>query len=152
MRWTEEELKDYERRKGQPSRFALGLQASAARTVLAVPAAQEQRRTSEPNKTESEAAAIYIEPRKLSGEVRRYRAHAMTLLLADRLRYTPDWVIWLPDGRLEFMEVKGGHVYDDSLAKFKMAVEQFPEHTFYWAQKFKLKQGGWKLVKHPARF
>lgn len=32
------------------------------------------------------------------------------------------------------------------LAKFKMAVEQFPEHTFYWAQKFKAKQGGWKLV------
>lgn len=111
----------------------------------------EATRPSEPNKTELEAAAIYIEPRRLVGEVRRYRAHGMTLLLADRLRYTPDWVIWLPDGRIEFMEVKGGHIHDDALAKFKMAVEQFPEHTFYWAQKLKAKQGGWKLVRHPAR-
>lgn len=114
-------------------------------------ASTEVRRTSEPNPTEREAAAIYIEPRRLAGEVRRYRAHAVTLLLADRLRYTPDWVIWLPDGRVEYLEVKGGHVHDDARAKFKMAVEQFPEHTFYWAQKLRIKEGGWKLVKYPAR-
>lgn len=115
------------------------------------PDVKEQTRPSEPNKTEREAGAIYIEPRRLAGEVRRYRAHATTLLLADRLRYTPDWTIWLPDCRVEYMEVKGGHVRDDALAKFKMVVEQFPEHTFWWAQKLRANQGGWKLVKYPAR-
>lgn len=163
MNWTEQEYADYlKRQRVKPKQTMTGLGRNRMLELLAEEhgGTKVQTRPSEPNKTEREAAAIYIEPRRLTGEVRRYRAHAITLLLADRLRYTPDWVIWLPGGLLEFMEVKGQgmnkktgrpHVEDDAVAKFKMAVEQFPEHTFWWAHKLPAKAGGWKLVRHPAR-
>lgn len=73
------------------------------------------------------------------GRGRQY-AQAITLKLANGLRYTPDWAI--PTERL-FIEVKGPHAWDDSIAKLKSAAHEHPWATFWlvWRNK---ETGAWK--------
>jgi len=61
------------------------------------------------------------------GRGRQY-PQAITLKLANGLRYTPDWAI--PSERL-FVEVKGKHAWDDSIAKLKSAAHEHPWATFW---------------------
>jgi hypothetical protein len=49
---------------------------------------------------------------------------------ADRTWYTPDFKVLYPDGRQEFVEVKGGYIWEDGLLKFKIARSQFPEYAW----------------------
>jgi len=35
-----------------------------------------------------------------------------------------------PDGGQELIEVKGGHIWEDRLLKFKIARSQFPEYSW----------------------
>lgn len=70
------------------------------------------------------------------------RYEAYTLKLADGVRYTPDWSVEHPDGRLEFFEIKGAFVFSRSLVKPKAAAELFPQR-FTVAQKLKT---GWEIT------
>ncbi len=64
----------------------------------------------------------------------------MTLRLANGLRYTPDFMLIMPDGSIVFVEVKG-YWRDDARAKVKMVADQFPWWTFVATRR--RKGGGW---------
>lgn len=86
------------------------------------------------NKTE-EAYAAHLEKRKLAGEISDYKYEAYTLKLAKDTRYTPDFMVLLPDGTMEFHEVKG-YWQDDAKVKIKVAARLFP-HVFLAVRKVK---------------
>jgi hypothetical protein len=54
--------------------------------------------------------------------------HGLTLRLANGLKYTPDFVCH--GDRIQCVEVKGKHAWDDSIAKLKMAATAWPEFDF----------------------
>lgn len=66
-----------------------------------------------------------LELRKIAGEILWYSFEGMTLRLADRTTYTPDFVVMLADRTLEMHEVKGFWT-DDAKVKIKVAAEKFP--------------------------
>ena len=78
------------------------------------------------NKTEARYARDVLEPRRLVGEIREYGFQVEGLWLADGLYYYPDFRVITADWRVEFHEVKGGFVREDSWIKFKMAVRGHP--------------------------
>ncbi|WP_455387587.1 DUF1064 domain-containing protein [Petrachloros mirabilis] len=59
------------------------------------------------------------------------------------VRYTPDFVLWLPDKRIRCVEVKG-YEREAAIARYKMAVEKYP--LFEWEMVEK-KQGGWTVIR-----
>lgn len=86
------------------------------------------------NKTE-EAYAAHLHQRKLAGEIADYKFESYTLKLADNCRYTPDFMVLMPDGTMQFHEVKG-FWFDDAKVKIKVAARQFP-HIFLAVRKVK---------------
>ncbi len=110
------------------------------------------------NKTEAEFA-LMLEAQKRAGEILRYEFEGITLRWAD-MRYTPDFVVFYRAfdvrkriGTLEEMkedrettsikliEVKGGHIWDRDIVRFKGARAYWPEFSFEMIQKTKQ---GWK--------
>ncbi|WP_205189151.1 DUF1064 domain-containing protein, partial [Burkholderia sp. LMG 13014] len=95
-------------------------------------------------KTEAEYAGM-LEARRLRGEVAWWRYEAITLKLADNTRYTPDFLVLLPDGALEIHETKGGYIREDGWLKLKVAAALFP-FRFFLCQKAAKKDGGeWSI-------
>ncbi len=97
------------------------------------------------NKTEAEYAEV-LNSRVLLGDVLGWEFEALTFKLAGDLRYTPDFLVWHADGRLELVDSKGGGPIDPkSLVKIKVAAEKFPLFLFSMEQKLAKKHGGgWK--------
>jgi len=95
----------------------------------------------EMNKTESEFALI-LEARRRAGEIYQWRFESIKLKLADNCWYTPDFFIER-EARLIFIEIKGGHIWDDSKVKFKTAKEIHRWADFEMYQKTKT---GWKKI------
>ena len=62
---------------------------------------------------------------KMAGKILWYSFEGITLRLADRTTYTPDFVVMLANGELEMHEVKGFWT-DDAKVKVKVAAEKFP--------------------------
>jgi len=96
----------------------------------------------EMNGTERSYAAL-LESRRLAGEIVDYWFERLTFKLADDCRYTPDFIVMMPDGELQAHEVKG-FFREDALIKIKVAAQQFP---FTFIAVFKLSKrdgGGWK--------
>jgi hypothetical protein len=113
--------------------------ASAPKQTGTGKAAQKKpRRAQEPNRTEREYEAMLYSQYPYA----KIKWEAYTLRLADRCRYTPDWAVVHPDGRVEFHEVKGAYVFPKSLVKPRLAAVQFPQHLFILAQKLK---SGWEI-------
>lgn len=83
-----------------------------------------------------------LEARKRAGEFDKITFEGVTLRLAERLRYTPDWFCerWENINRPVFFEVKGAWIDGDSIPKFKMAREQHKWADFELWQK---KAGQW---------
>ena len=73
------------------------------------------------NKTET-AYRDHLRALKAAGEVLDFRFEAITLKLAQDLRYTPDFFVLKPDGSIEFHEVKGSRAIfrDDAKAKLSL--------------------------------
>jgi hypothetical protein len=69
--------------------------------------------------------AAELEKRRTLGEVSWYSFEAITLKLADRCRYTPDFAVMLANGDLEMHECKG-FMRDDARVKLRTAAEKFP--------------------------
>lgn len=94
------------------------------------------------NKTEA-AYAAHLELRKLAGEVAWYGFEAVKLRLADRTFYTPDFMVMLSDGLIEFHETKAtwstgkAGFKDDARVKVKVAAKQFPMFRFVVVNKVK---------------
>lgn len=82
-------------------------------------------------------------------EVEEFRFEGMVLRLAERTRYTPDFMVLLSDGTIEFHEVKGSWRapgQEDSRVKIKVAAEMFPWFVFRSVVAKKLAKkfgGGW---------
>ncbi len=76
------------------------------------------------NKTEAAYSGV-LEALKQSGEVLWWAFEGMTFKLAEGSRYTPDFNVMYPDGRMEMHEVKGRWI-DDAKTKIKVAAEKFP--------------------------
>ncbi|MDR3353374.1 MAG: hypothetical protein LBO00_10330 [Zoogloeaceae bacterium] len=67
------------------------------------------------------------------------------LKLADNTRYTPDFLVLLPDGVLEIHETKDGYIREDGWLKLKVAAGMFP-FRFFLCQKATKKDGGeWSI-------
>lgn len=85
------------------------------------------------NKTEVRYA-LRLEARRAAGEIVEFAFEAITLRLADGVRYTPDFLVVYGDHVLGLEEVKGAYVREDARIKFRVAVEQFPWFRWRWAQ------------------
>lgn len=95
-----------------------------------------RRKAKEPNKTETEFGMhLYLQCKQ------QPRFEAVKLRIGDNCYYTPDWMVPRDGEKPIFYEVKGGHVWDDSIVKFKAAVEIHGS----WAdfQLHQKKKGSW---------
>jgi hypothetical protein len=81
------------------------------------------------------AFAERLEGLRVAGDLRAWEFEPVALLLAPKLRYTPDFFCWWADGHIECAEVKG-FWRDDARAKVKMAAALYPQFWFV----------GWKHV------
>lgn len=82
------------------------------------------------NGTEAKYAEL-LNLRKLAGEVILWHFEAMKFKIAEQCLYVPDFAVWLADGTMELIDVKGGIIADDALVKIKAAADKFPQFT--WA-------------------
>ncbi len=99
------------------------------------------------NKTETEFSLI-LEADRVDGEIRRWEYEGITLRWAD-MKYTPDFLVTIGTDfyiagrqivRFKLIEVKGGHIWDRDIVRFKGARAYWPEFTFEMWQK---KKGLW---------
>ena len=109
--------------------------------------AKGRLKAGERNKTEARYEA-YLEMQKRAGRIIRYDFEAVTLKLAKDTRYTPDFMVMLPDGTIEFHEVKGAWAIfqDDAKVKIKVASAMFP-FRFLAVAPIPVKNGGGWDVK-----
>lgn len=88
-----------------------------------------------------------LERKKNAGEIAWFGYEAMTFKLADDVRYTPDFMVMLPDGRLQAQECKGSFWPDKNKQKFKVAREQLWFLDFVVVRRDALKRGGaWRVT------
>ena len=143
IRWTPEQLEAHQARRAALEAIKLP-QAPTVESLTAVVAKGTQRALGM-NKTEAEYADA-LEARKARGEIVWWRYEAITLKLADNTRYTPDFLLMLPDGELQVHETKGGFIREDGWQKLKIAAGLFP-FRFFLCQKRAKKDGGDWLIK-----
>jgi hypothetical protein len=83
------------------------------------------------NKTES-AYAEHLKASQIAGEVEAWWFEGIGLKVAPNCHYYPDFLVLLPDGRLEVHEVKARaangsyRAEDDARVKLKVCAEKFP--------------------------
>jgi hypothetical protein len=83
--------------------------------------------------------AMELDAVKASGEIVEWAYEAVTFRLTEAtivngkktlaIRYTPDFVCWLPDGRMRCIEVKGFRRTKD-INRFKLAKDKFRHIEF----------------------
>lgn len=142
LRWSEEQLAAHLRRAPAPE--AVPAQPAAKPLPVAVGTVEPPELNPAMNKTEAEYAGM-LEARRLRGEVAWWRYEAITLKLADNTRYTPDFLVMLPDGVLEIHETKGGFIREDGWLKLKVAAALFPFRFFLCQKASKKDGGGWSI-------
>lgn len=103
----------------------------------------QPKRDGSMNKLEAKYAE-QLEMRRRVGRIARWDFEPCKLRLADRTYYTPDFRVLLPDGLIEFHEVKGTWIGGEhNRVKLKVAAEQHP-YTFVCVMaKSKREGGGW---------
>lgn len=80
------------------------------------------------NKTEA-AYADALEQLRQVGQIQAWRFEAVTFVLGDDCRYTPDFLLIHCDRTIEFREVKG-FWRDDARVKIRIAASLFPWFRF----------------------
>jgi hypothetical protein len=105
------------------------------------------------NRTETKYAA-FLWGEQIAGRVLWYLFEGITLKLAEKLRFTPDFAVLRSDGLIELVDCKGrtnvtrtsgervekAYAQDDSRQKAKMAASLFP---FVIVTVFQSKTGEW---------
>ena len=79
---------------------------------------------------------------RLEGKVSAFMYEAVTLRLADRTSYNPDFFLVMPDGTIEIHETKG-FMRDDAAVKIKVAAKMFPWFTF---KLVRYNRGTWEIT------
>jgi hypothetical protein len=133
LHWTQQQYDDYLRRHNLPPRTPEVIQHPEV--IL--------RHAKGPNKTEAEYGRI-LEAMKQRGEIIRYEFEGLTFRWLD-MRYTPDWIVIYSsaDARhhcFKAIEIKGAHIFDRDIVRFKGARALWPEIQFEMHQK---KEGSW---------
>jgi len=129
----------------------LGAEPNAPRRTIASPPPVKRTKSAEDrlNKTERQLLLMlragYLADQY--GPYQTIRIQAITLLLANDCRYTPDFAT-VAGNRLTLWECKGPHCWEDSWVKFKAAAALFPELRFVWAQRDK--GGEWHVKEVGA--
>lgn len=102
------------------------------------------RRTSgEMNKTEA-LYASHLDKLQAAGDIAAWWFEVVTFRIAPDCRYTPDFLVMMPDGIIEVHEVKG-FWEDDALVKIKVAAQMFPFRFVAIHSVAKKDGGGWKV-------
>lgn len=96
------------------------------------------------NRTEA-AYAARLDVLKVAGEVAEWWYEGITLKLGADCRYTPDFLVMLPDLTLEVHETKG-FMRDDALVKLRVAAGMFP----FRVRLVRLVRGAW-IVRDFSR-
>ena len=105
-----------------------------------------------------EAYAWWLTKEKQEGRIRDWYFERMTLCLttgrgghaARRMNYTPDFHVVMLGGQIRCVEIKGPYIREDSVIKFKMAAELFPD--FEWQMIQIRGDGTAKVLRNiPAR-
>lgn len=71
-----------------------------------------------------------------NGEIASVEYEPVTFKLAPRTTYTPDFLIVMPDGKIQIHEVKG-FAREDAIVKFKVAAAKNPWAVFVMIRKVK---------------
>lgn len=108
--------------------------------------AKGRMKSGEMNETEKKYEREILKPMLLSGGILWYKFESITFTIAEckkGCRYTPDFIIMLPDGSLEAHEVKGCKAVfrDDARVKCKVFAEQYPIPLTVC---YPVRHGGWE--------
>lgn len=136
MRLTEEQYADLMRKRPQ-ARESVSPRAEREPTGRQVAAANEKPASGPKFKSKAEARyAQILEAQVRCGQIRSWRYEAVTLVLADGVRYTPDFLLHENDGRMTLVEVKG-HMREAARVRLRVAVEMYPAFGWFllWAKK-----------------
>ncbi len=90
------------------------------------------------NQTERKYA-LYLTTLQRSGQILRWDFEAEKLRLAEKTFYSPDFRVIMPDGTIQFHEVKG-FWRDDARVKIKVAAYS---HPYKFIAVSATKKGGW---------
>ena len=82
---------------------------------------------------------------KLAGEIRGWTPQPQKLKLAYRTTYTPDFLVSMNDGSIEYHETKG-YMRDDAAVKLKVAARLYPQFMF---RLVKDSRNGWVIKEVP---
>lgn len=136
MRLTEEQFADLMRKRPQ-ARESVSPRADREPTGRQVAARAENAPTGPKFKSKAEARyAQILEAQVRCGQIRSWRYEAVSLTLADGVRYRPDFLIHENDGRMTLVEVKG-HMREAARVRLTIAVEMYPAFGWFllWARK-----------------
>jgi hypothetical protein len=103
------------------------------------------------NGTEA-AYALVLEERRRLGLIREWSYESEKLTIAYRCKYVVDFRLVMPDGSIEYHEIKGskrnGRFYtrDKGLIKIKVAATRYSDRRFYIVWKVK---GEWRQELVP---
>ena len=134
---TSAEFEAFQRRISQPKRVPSTGQPGRPKTSMKHRITKDEQGL---NKTE---AAYYEHLKKDPGNV-WIGVEPFSLKLADKCRYTPDFVVLRADGKLVAHEVKG-FFREDSKIKLKVAARLFSWIEFRLAFKDKSLPTGWRI-------
>lgn len=111
------------------------------------------RKRAKGDKTEWEEAWETMLRKRQGIDVDFYLFERVKLKLADNTFYTPDFMVGLVDGTIEFHEVKGSWKMpgqDDSKVKIKVAAVQFDWAVFRSVELKRIAKkngGGWEVTE-----
>lgn len=97
-----------------------------------------------PNKTETRFAQYVLDPLVYEGVIETYVYEPFALIMAKRLRYTPDFVVREAGGAISIYEVKGPHIWEDARVKYYMAREMYG-HLFKFSA-YQWKDREWREI------
>ena len=124
---------------------ALGLRDEqiARCTYRGKPITEEAEKPRSRFRSKTEAAySFQLDWELKEGTIARYEYESLKFRLADGAWFTPDFAVWMPDGRLELREIKGGgFVREAARIRFLVAKRLYPE--FGWRMITREKHSGW---------
>lgn len=94
------------------------LQAAADESSAKIKGKLRNVRVRQPNKVEREFGML-LEARKRKGDLLEYVYEGVRLLWGGGMTYTADWSARRADGKIEIHEVKGAHIFDRDIVRFK---------------------------------
>lgn len=97
------------------------------------------------NKSEA-AYAVTLTARRAVGEIVEFWYEGMTLKWAKDTRWTPDFMVMLPDGLIELHECKG-FMEDHAFVKLKTCAALFPFRVLLVKPVAKKHGGGWEITE-----